>query len=328
VSLPVYGKLSATSFPETLDDMSFTHKMQAMTDTYKPLLDMKVYRELGVVPGEEFFTDALILSMEEEEEQQEQDAKTMTPSEYCKAYPYDDTKCEVPKTEPEIKYVTPFTGRTLGGGEVIENYSVTGGSCYPPERVHTGLSNKIMTTGRYVSVSPAFEKGLITVFRKEGHCGKIKNDPGRFTCYGITEVSAKSTGMTLEQLAKITIPEAEDWYYKYIWKPFNIGQLPDVISTDYFLAAMGSGPGTAYKEFTSFLGIRRNRTYKVDSAMINAVKNYNGDIHNRWMDRRNVFLQQVAKAIYKGSVKNGYSNAIDLKRKNGCHVRPKEPIYR
>ena len=90
---------------------------------------------------------------------------------------------------------------------------------------------------------------------------------------------------------------------------------------------MASGPGTAMKQFRNFLGLPES-TRGVDEEMINAVKNYQGDIHNKWMDRRDEFLQAVAQKRYNGSVSKGYKNAIELKRKNGCHVQPDEPLYR
>ena len=125
-----------------------------------------------------------------------------------------------------------------------------------------------------------------------------------------------------------TREEAEDFYYQRYWLKYKIGLLPDVISTDYMLACMASGTKTAGKQFRSFLGLPAIANGTVDNDMIHAVNNYNGDIHNNWMDKRNAFLQQVAQNVYKGSVANGYANAIELKRKNGCHVRPAEPLYR
>ena len=116
--------------------------------------------------------------------------------------------------------------------------------------------------------------------------------------------------------------------YQNYWLKYNIGQLPDVISPDYFLAAMASGPVTAQHQFADFVGAQRNKTGKVDASMINAVNNYNGDIHNRWMDKRDAFLQDVSRRRYGGRLNRGYKNSIDLKRKNGCHVYPDEPIYR
>jgi hypothetical protein len=329
LSIPAYGKLQATGFPGTVEDLSFAARVELASDGYVPFLDKKAYEELNIVPGEEFYTDHMIAQQLAEIEQQKQDAQTMNQTEYCKKYPTDASKC--PQTAQTTQTTTaqttpaeqqkPWTGKTIGGGPVTENNIVTGGSCYPANKVHTGLSNKIMTSGRYEKI-PAFEKGLMTVFRKEGTCGTLANDRCGYTCYGIGS-SPKCAGVVVKSRT-----EAEDWYYQNIWVKYNIGQLPDVISTDYFLAAMGSGPVTAYNQFTSFLGIPRNKSKKVDSAMIKAVNNYQGDIHNRWLDKRDVFLQAVARKTYKGTINKGYKNAIDIKRKNGCHVRPSEPIYR
>ena len=323
LSIPAHGKLSATAFPGTTKDLSFEARMDLAAEGYKPFFDAEVYQELNIVPGEEIFTDHMIAQEEAASAEQERDAATMSNKDYCAKYPTDTTRCLQATTSVTPPATTStWTGTTIGGKAVTENNSVVGGSCYPASKVHTGLSNKILTSGRYEKTSPAFEKAMMTVFRKEGKCGTIANDPCGYTCYGIGSGS-KCAGVVVKSRE-----EAEDWYYTNIWQKYNIGQLPDVISSDYFLASMGSGPGTAYNQFASFLGISKGKSKKVDSAMVNAVKNYSGDIHNKWMDRRNAFLQDVARKRYGGSVSRGYRNSIDLKRKNGCHVIPKEPLYR
>ena len=187
--------------------------------------------------------------------------------------------------------------------------------------LHSGLSNQILTTGKYERIHPAFEKGLISVFRKEGACGRIKGDKCGYTCYGISECS----GTRVNSRA-----EAEDVYYNNYWKPIKLEKLPDVIATDIFLASMGSGTGTAMQQFRVFLGLPK-KSSPVDDEVIHAVNNYNGDIHNDWMNARETFLMKVADKYLRKhgtDIRNGYRNAIDLKRKNGCHVRPSEPIYR
>lgn len=347
-SIPAHAKLSATSFPMTAQDLSFKSRVEIATEGYKPFLDKKAYEELNIVPGEEIYTDSMIAKNEADEKQQMQDEQTMPLNEYCAKYPDDETKCVQPippekqeqhsqqpisqepkpqKQEPQKTQEPPkkhpvYTARTIGGGPVIEDNFVTHGSCYPAARVHTKLSNQILTTGKYEQINPAFEKAMITIFRKEGTCGTIKGDPCGYTCYGIGS-SKKCSGVVINSRA-----EAEDWYYQNYWLKYNIGQLPDVISPDYFLAAMASGPVTAQHQFADFVGAQRNKTGKVDASMINAVNNYNGDIHNRWMDKRDAFLQDVSRRRYGGRLNRGYKNSIDLKRKNGCHVYPDEPIYR
>lgn len=315
-----HAKLQATSFPKTYADTTFTERIANATDGYKPFMNKSAYTELNIVPGEEQFTEHMIAQTIADAEQQEQDAKTLSTTEYCLKYPSDSTKCPQ-NTKTTTMTSGPWTGKTIGGGVVIENNTVVGGSCYPAAK-DRHFTNKILTSGRYERISPAFEKALITIFRKEGGCGTIKNDVCGYTCYGIGS-SSKCAGVIVKNRE-----EAEDYYYQHFWQKYNIGQLPDVISTDYMIASMASGPGTAGKQFRSFLGLPANANGMVDASMIHAVNNYTGDIHNNWMDKRDAFLQQVAQRVYNGSVSNGYANAIELKRKNGCHVRPAEPLYR
>ena len=367
--IPVaYGKLSATKFPGTVDDISFKSRVENLSDGYKPFMDKKTYQELKIIPGEEIYTDHMIAVEEAYVEQQKIDAQSMNIYEYCGKYSDDETKCPqitapeptvdtqitVPESKvdrqitkapeqcgpsqkdktkcqekiateqpqkPVIKQPTiSYSGYTIGGGQVIENNIVTGESCYPADH-DNHFVNKILTTGKYENIHPAFEKGLITVFRKEGKCGTIKNDPCGYTCYGIGS-DPKCTGIVVHSRA-----EAEEVYYNRYWKKYNIDKLPDVISTDIFIAGMASGPGTALSQFRRFLGLPDKKS-AVDNEMINAVKNYNGDIHNDWMNLRDNFLQEVARKRYNGSVSRGYKNAIEIKRKNGCHVRPQKPLYR
>lgn len=313
-----FAKLTATGFPTTFADASFTTKIEVKTEGYKPFMNQSAYTELNIVPGEEIFTDSMIAKEEAKTEQQIADAKTMNIYDYCVKYPDDNTKCqptETPTTQP-----TSFSGKTIGGGSIVIGNQTTGGSCYPAAK-DRHFTNKILTTGKYESISPAFEKGLITIFRKEGSCGTIKNDPCGYTCYGIGS-SSKCAGIVVNSRA-----EAEDFYYQRYWQKYGIYKLPDVISADIMIACMASGPGTALSQFRRFLGLP-NSTSAVDDNMVNAVKQYYGDIHTNWMNQRNEFLQKIAKERYNGSVSRGYANAIELKRKNGCHVIPAEPIYR
>lgn len=325
-----YAKLQATSFPKTYADTTFTERVAIATEGYKPFMNQSAYTELNIVPGEEIFTDHMIAQDEAAAQQQAQDAQSLSTQEYCLKYPSDTTKCsqsgttstQTTQTTPTNNPSTPWTGNTIGGGVVVENNSVTGGSCYPAAK-DRHLGNKIYTTGKYEKISPAFEKAMITVFRKEGTCGTLKNDPCGYTCFGIGS-GPKCAGVVINTRA-----EAEDWYYDHIWQKYKIGKLPDVISSDYFLASMASGPGTAGKQFRSFLGLPPAKaSATVDDSMVRAVNNYSGDIHNNWLNKRDAFLQAVAQKRYKGSVSRGYSNAIELKRKNGCHVRPAEQISR
>ena len=312
-----HGKLTATKYPGTVEDLSFTSRVELAAEGYKPFLDKSAYQELNIVPGEEIYTDRMIAQAEAaaEEEQKLED--------YCKQHPEDKTKCQQKPTEP-----TPtvnYSGGTIGGGPVIVNNSVTGGSCYPAAK-DNWYKNKIFTTGRYEKRAPAFEKAMITVFRKEGTtCGTIPKDPGGYSCYGI---ASKMHNIPPEVLNKYTIADAEDFYYEKFWKPQQFYKLPDVIASDVFLAGVASGTGTAMIQFRNFLGLPES-SKGVDDQVINAVKNYQGDIHNKWLDKRDTFLQRVViKRGYSDSVARSYKHAIEIKRKNGCHVQPQEPLYR
>ena len=343
-TIPAHGKLSASQFPTTAQDLSFKSRVEIAAEGYKPFLDKTAYQELNIVPGEEIYTDSMIAKIKSAEEQQKKDVQTMPLNEYCAKYPDDDTKCSkqetpelpapeqrkteqpapAPATQPEpITSIIKPSGQTIGGGAIIENNYVTGGSCYPAAK-DRHFPNKIYTSGKYEKIHPAFEKGLISVFRKEGNCGTIKGDPCGYTCYGIGS-SPKCCGVVVKSRA-----EAEEIYYSKFWKNYNIDKLPDVIATDVFLACMASGPGTALSQFRKFLGLSK-KTSSVDNEMIKAVNNYKGDIHNDWMNVRETFLMKVAYNYlqkYGTDIRRGYQNSIELKRKNGCHVKPIEPLYR
>ena len=322
---PGNSMLSAAFFPTTAADTTFTERLESKSIGYEPFKDMSAYHGL-VVAGEEYYTERELARLEEERQSDEQ---TMSRTEYCSNYPLDETLCPQDATTTE-DIVTrqsnenqTFTGRTIGGGPVIVRNDVYGGSCYPAAkgRKHK-FKNEVMTTGQYEKIHPAFEKAMITLFRKEGKCGEIKNDPCGYTCYGISECS----GLTEAQIKKLTRADAEKFYYDRYWKKYNMDTLPDVISGDIFLAGMGSGPQTAIQQYRKFLKLPQGKT--IDNNVIKATENYTGDIHNDWLDVRQEFLKTVAKRRYNNSVLNGWMNGIRLKRANGCHVIPDEPLYR
>ena len=326
----VYAQLQTVPFPKTYMDTTLAQRINNASTGYKPFMEKQAYTELNIVPGEEIYTDHMIAMQEdfiaEHPETDHPEEKTPEPApaaESTQTQPEPKTAQPAPK-KPEQKpdQSGTFAGQTIGGGIVLENNQVIGGSCYPAARDRV-FTNQILTTGRYESKYPAFEKALITIFRKEGRCGTIKNDPCGYTCYGIGS-SPKCAGVVINSRL-----EAEDFYYERYWQKYKLYKLPDVISTDIMIACMASGPGSALGQFRKFLGLK-NKTSAVDDEMVDAVKKYNGDIHNNWMDVRDTFLQSVAANRYKGDprIHRAYKNAIEIKRNNGCHVRPAEPLYR
>ena len=322
-----HSMLAPTLFPTTFADISFTDRMALKTKAYEPFRDLSAYHDL-VVEGEEHFIERQMALAEIE---RESDMETMSADEYCDNYSLDDENCiqnpgvwdDVIGIADDYEYGIEYSGATIGGGAVGANNVVRGGSCYPAAKSEN-FKNQILTTGRYERVSPAFEKALITVFRKEGKCGIVPGDPCGYTCFGIGEnCLGKDLGINVRNLTRA---DAENIYYNHFWKKYNVGILPDVISGDLFLAMMASGPKTGIQQFRKFLGLQSG--YQLDENVANAVANYNGDIHNRWLDVRKQFLVQVAAQKYNNSVLNGWMRAIKLKRENGCHVIPKYPLYR
>ena len=318
--------LEATGFGKTIDDIGFADRIAVLSEGYEPFKDLSAYRGL-VVEGEEEFVERQLALLHIE---QQNDAQTLSVAEYCAKYPLDAARCKQdvntlqnvvnigsrPQQTP-----TNFSGKTIGGGAVVVANNTHGGSCFPAAK-DSNYTNKILTTGQYESVSPEFEKAMITVFRKEGRCGTIPNDPCGYTCYGLGS-GPKCMNM---DVSKLTRADAEKIYYERWWQKYNIGILPDVISGDVFLACMASGPCTAIHQFRNFLGL--NKSCKIDNDVVAAVERYSGDIHNDWLDVRQKFLIDVAERKYQNSVLKGWMNAVKLKRENGCHVVPNEPLYR
>lgn len=344
------GWLKSSSFPTVFDDISFSERRAVKAKGYEPFKDMEAYRGL-VVEGEEHFIERQLALLEEE---RIQDAATLSDADYCNKYPLDNERCPQPTdivsaivsfgditppssttpTSPTTQQPTPapsapaapsggesYSGRTIGGGRVAVSNKTHSGSCYPAAK-SSHFKNQILTSGQYETVSPAFEKALITVFRKEGGCGTIKNDPCGYTCYGLGS-GPKCMNM---DVSKLTRKDAETVYYDRFWNKYNFGKLPDVIAGDIFLASMGSGACTAIQQFRQFLGLSKN--CKIDDAVVAAAENYQGDIHNKWLDVRKAFLTEVAARRYANKVLKGWMNSIQLKRENGCHVVPSDPLYR
>ena len=275
------------------------------------------------------------------------DYASMDSATYCENYPLDQEHCankpntyenvvnmgassvDKPTSQPGVQQnVGQYSGTTIGGGSVVVNNSTRGGSCYPAAKSEY-FKNEILTTGKYEKISPAFEKAMMTVFRKEGKCGQVPGDGCGYTCYGIGEnCLGKTAGLNREALSKLTRGEAEDIYYKYLWQKYNIGILPDVISGEVFMSMMGRGAIPAIRQFRNFLGVNTSPKNVLDENVANAVRNYNGDIHGAWLDVYQNFLVQASKNYSDPRVLTAWMRGIKLKRENGCHVIPAEPLFR
>ena len=331
------GWLTPVEFPKTAADLSATDRVALKTSGYEPYKDLHAYHDLVVEGEEQFIARQAALA----EFERESDYATMDNNTYCENYPLDDEHCNVTmdaydnvvsigddKQDAPTVSTPQYSGTTIGGGVVTPNNSVRGGSCYPAAK-STNYKNEILTTGKYERISPAFEKAMMTLFRKEGKCGLTPGDSCGYTCYGIGEnCLGKTIGLDRAALSKLTRAEAEDIYYKNYWEKYNVGILPDVISGEVFLSMMGAGAITGIRRFRNFLGVNTSPKDVLDENVVNAVRNYNGDIHSAWLDAYQAFLVKVSKNYSDPRVLTSWMRGIKLKRENGCHVVPAEPLYR
>lgn len=351
----VWRDCAGGGFPMTISDVSPDVRRQNAMAGYAPFANASPYAGL-VVEGEEEYLERMAARVNAE---RESDLQTMSHDDYCNAYPLDDENCVVapgaadaviasanaPTPTPvsatnntswsnnnaanlissNVGNMSPgggaYTGKTIGGGPVIKSNKIHNQSCFLAPKTKSNRPNKILTSGRYESIDPAFEKAMITLFRIEGGCGSIRGDPGGYTCYGIA--SRMNPGVDVRRLTRA---DAEDIYYNKYYKKHKIDMLPDVIRGDVFMAGVASGSGTAITQFRKMLGLSAGT--QIDDSVIAAAENYNGDIHNDFLTVRQNFLVDVAQRKYGGRVLSGYMNSIILQRESGCHVEPLEPLVR
>ncbi len=202
------------------------------------------------------------------------------------------------------------TSKNLRWTEPPYDGTKIGMACTPPSSSGGTFKSDILTTGRYASVSPAFEKAMITKFRTEGGCGEHPDDPGGYTCFGVSSKffpTVKNPGFSRA--------DAEDIAYNSFWKKHNIDKLPDAISGDVFMALWGTGSKkNSIGLLQEILGLKN--TGVIDDATISAAKNYTGsDLRTRFLDRREAQFRQGNKTF-----RRGWLNGLNLYRANGCHT--------
>lgn len=316
--------LTAGSFPKTAADATFTARTENAAAGYEPFKDASAY-------------DPLILEAEEKEYERQinrmnaiadQDAMTMTPAEYCNKYPTDTLRCtQTPTTFADVVAIADAPAQTpqpiasvTGGTASPYNNRLHGHKCTPPARSNW-FSNKILTSGHYESVDSAFEKGMITIFRKEGGCAKVRGDRGGYTCYGISSVANPDVNMST-----LTRRGAEDIAYQRYYAKYNMDKLPDSVRGDVLQAGWGSGPVTGINLFRGMFNLKQNG--RVDADLIAAAENYQGDLHNAFLNVLRDHYVTVSKRGENGRFLKGWMEGIRLFRENGCLVEPATPLYR
>ena len=318
--------LQPVSFPTTSMDAGFVERRDNAAAGYKPFTGRSAYQPIVIESEEKYM-------LRRAESVRQNDLITMTNAQYCEKYPLDATNC--PQTPGAYESAvaignrptatTPVQTSTMGQGSVSFNNQtiITGphihdGPCTPPQRSNVFV-NKILTSGQYAQSDPAFEKTMITTFRAEGGCGNHPNDSGGYTCYGISQNNNPEI-----DVRNITRADAENIAHRKYYAQYGIDKLPDYIRGDVFTFGWASGPVTAIRNLCRVLGIPERNT--IDSEIVMATENYNGDLHNDYLDAMQKYFEKCAQEPDQHVFLNSWMNRVKLTRENSCHYPTTDPI--
>lgn len=322
--------LQPVQFPTVSSDATFVERRDNAAAGYKPFAGRSAYQPIIIESEEKYMTRRA-------ESIRQNDLATMTNTQYCATYPLDAKRCPQTPGQYEaavaigdrptitsapavIPVQTSQTPQTTTTQTIIANSRVHDGPCTPPQRSNVFV-NKILTSGQYQQSDPAFEKTMITTFRAEGGCGNHPNDSGGYTCYGISQNNNPEV-----DVRNITRADAENIAHRKYYTRYGIDQLPDYIRSDVFTFGWASGPVTAVRNLCRVLGIPERN--KIDSEIVMATENYNGDLHNDYLDAMQQYFIKCAQKPGQDVFLNGWMNRVKLIRENSCHYPTTEPIYR
>ena len=320
--------LQPASFPTTSMDSTFIERRDNAAAGYKPFSGRSAYQPIIIESEEKYM-------LRRADSIRQNDLASMTNAQYCAKYPLDTTKC--PQTpglyesvvaignRPSTSTTAPVAikqdspvGTNATGQPVIASPLIHNGPCTPPQRSNVFL-NKILTSGQYQQSDPAFEKTMITTFRAEGECGNHPNDSGGYTCYGISQNNNPDV-----DVRNITRADAENIAHRKYYTQHGIDQLPDYIRSDVFTFGWASGPVTAIRNLCRVLGIPERD--KIDSEIVMATENYNGDLHNDYLDAMQQYFIKCAQKPDQSVFLGGWMNRVKLTRENSCHYPTTDPI--
>ena len=336
--------LVPTAFPTTASDASFIERVQSKRDGYMPFFNRSAFTGLTVQEQDEFE------SMAYRAELQRRAALNGTSRvEYCANYPDDSANCPnisgtvdddissnawdvppdftYPANPPSITQSTFLPELYMQQAltyENIEKYNLRthNGGCTPSERSNH-WKNIILTSGRYEQVAPAFEKFMVTAFRKEGGCVNDPDDRGGYTCYGCSS-RGLCRGVDMKNVTRSLV---EDLAYNNLYKKYNVDKLPDAFRGYALWGMWGSGAISGIKQFQGALGV--TLTGKIDDATIYAAEHYTGDFAAAYTQNREHFLRNfAASSPNQKKFLRGWLNGLNLLQPSGCHVIPTNPIYR
>ncbi len=332
--------LQPASFPTTSMDTTFVQRRDNATDGYKPYAGRSAYHTITIEDEEKYL-------LRTAESRRQHDFNTMSRTEYCREYELDSEHCPqapgqyaavvaignrptrqqttkpVTTTQPQ-KPTTTGQGMSVGtsitGQPVIASQTIHNGPCTPPQHSNV-FTNQILTSGQYAFSDPAFEKTMITTFRAEGGCVNDPDDSGGYTCYGISQNN--NPGVDVRNLTRA---DAENIAHNKYYTQHGIEKLPDYIRSDVFTFGWAAGPVTGIRRFCRVLGIpERDR---IDAEIVAAAENYNGDLHNDYLDNLQQHFIDVSKRNNNQKFLKGWMHRVQLTRENGCHTQTTDPISR
>ena len=339
--------LTVASFPTTVADAPFIARVQNKTEGYRPYFNRSAFADLTLDEQDELEQMAYRAEVERLDDLRDNPLPV-----HCQNYP-DDSACPnasgdtapsspsgtatVPPSDsgsiypvtplrpisPNVTQNVPYMRANLTPDNIAKyNLKTHNGGCTPPERSNH-WKNTFFTSGRYERTTPAFEKFMITAFRKEGGCGSHPNDHGGYTCYGCAS-RGLCAGIDMKDVTRSTV---EDLAYNKIYKKYNVEKLPDAFRGYLLWGMWGSGSVTGIKQFQGTLGVPR--TGQIDTATIRAAETYTGDFASAYTQNREQFYRNiVARDPSQKVFLKGWLNGLQLLQPSGCHVVPTNPIYR
>lgn len=335
--------LTAATFPKVAADAPFVNRMENKVIGYRPYFNRSAFA--GITPQEQDELQSMAYRAELERLYLFNNSSRTT---YCANYPADSENCpnvtstDIDTSRPPVDQVsqsiypviTPSQQPISYSGDLYMTHALTpanitqynlakyDGGCTPPE-YSDWWSNKILTSGKYMYSNPAFEKFMITAFRKEGGCINDPNDRGGYTCYGCAS-NGLCSGIDMNNITRETV---ETLAYNNMYKKYNVDKLPDAFRVYAMWGIWGSGPISGIKIFQSALNTPQ--TGRIDDATIRAAENYVGDFADAYVSAQNQFYHNiVARDSGQSVFINGWTNSLKLLRPSGCHVMPINPIYR
>ena len=318
--------LTAASFPTTAADATFVERVENKRAGYEPYFDRSAFAGMSIEEQDEL--ELMAYRAEVLRQQQLRNTSKIT---YCQTHPHDsvcgNTNLPITESTPQnTRYTDTIYMRAALTPTNIYKYNLAthNGGCTPPE-YSDWWPNKIYTSGQYAQNAPAFEKFMITAFRKEGDCGTLPNDPGGYTCYGC---ASKNNGLCSGvDMNTVTREKVEKLAYDKIYVHDGIYKLPDAFRGYALWGIWGSGPITGINIFQRALNVPE--TGKIDEATIHAAETYTGDFADAYVrEQEKLYRLLVEKNPKHKDHIDGWLNSLKLLRPSGCHVVPTNPITR